>query len=81
MKRPKIATDFTNWLSSQYLKEDASEPLSRGFVSSRTGHSAIIFGYRWVLLGPLGVLQNHEKAKMLQIGCKTKISRKLQVSH
>ena len=62
-KGQKIATDFTNWLSSQYLKEDASEPLTRAFVSNRTGHSAINFGYRWVLLEPLGVLQSHEKAK------------------
>ena len=63
MKRQKIARDFTNWLLSQYLKEDASEPLTRGSVPSEMGHSAMIFDYRLVLLGPLGALQSYEKGK------------------
>ena len=70
-----------NWLSSQYLKGYASELLVCGFVSSRTGHNAIIFGYHWALLGPLWALQSYEKEKIVEIGCKTSISRKIQVSH
>ena len=49
--------------SSQYLKGYAGEPLIRGFVPRRVGHSTVIPDYRWVLWGPLGVLQGYGKPK------------------
>jgi len=52
--------------SSQYLKGYAGELLIRGSVRSRMEHSTMILDYRWVLWGPLGALQSHEKAQNRQ---------------
>ena len=63
-EKAKVARNLTNWLSRQYLKKYASELLTQGSVSRKMWHGAVIFSYRWVLLGRLGVLQSHEKAKI-----------------
>jgi hypothetical protein len=62
-EKAKNRKRFHKLSSSQYLKGYASELLTCGFVASRTGQGTMILDYRWVVWGPLRVLQSHEKAK------------------